>query len=301
MRRIVLAALACLLCHGAFADMLGPSPVILNRAVSPPAAPSYTGPGNIVGGAVLAVSVRGYNAAYNTGSNNAATLLRASDSTTSNIKILANGNIDAATAGTFCASTTCTDQTWIDQSGTGNNCTQNTTSWPTLVSSSSPFAGYSTSFQYDQGMNCGSSSSLKIGTFTYIAWTYLTNISAGSWLMGGQDAVGPEFAIDSTGKLYLNSSLTVAIGNSGTNLVAANTWTCVAVSYNSGTGAYAFYINGTAAGSGTNATTFSFTSFSIGFANYTGGLGVGYFAEVLVYPSVLTGTQVNNICNATSP
>jgi hypothetical protein len=42
MRRILLASAACLLCHGAFADMMGPSPVFINRSVVPPAAPVST-------------------------------------------------------------------------------------------------------------------------------------------------------------------------------------------------------------------------------------------------------------------
>jgi hypothetical protein len=35
MRRLLLTSAVCLLCHGAFADMLGPPPAILNRAVVP--------------------------------------------------------------------------------------------------------------------------------------------------------------------------------------------------------------------------------------------------------------------------
>lgn len=47
MGRLLLALAACALCHGAFADMLGPSPTVLNRSLAPPAVASYTGPGDL--------------------------------------------------------------------------------------------------------------------------------------------------------------------------------------------------------------------------------------------------------------
>jgi hypothetical protein len=45
MRRILLASAACLLCHGAFADMMGPSPAFINRSVVVPGGSgAYVGP-----------------------------------------------------------------------------------------------------------------------------------------------------------------------------------------------------------------------------------------------------------------
>lgn len=64
-------------------------------------ASGYTGPGDVASGAYYWGGLRGYSAAYSTGSNNAATVRRASDSTTTNIVILSNGNFDIATANTF--------------------------------------------------------------------------------------------------------------------------------------------------------------------------------------------------------
>lgn len=80
---------------------------------------SYTGPGDVVSGAIFYGGVRAYNAAYATGSNNAMTIRRASDNTTSNIVILSTGALDVATATTFCSATTCYVATLYNQSGGG--------------------------------------------------------------------------------------------------------------------------------------------------------------------------------------
>ena len=48
---------------------------------------------------------------------------RASDSTTTTIGFDASGNINEAAITTFCTGTTCSVQTWIDQSGNGNDAT----------------------------------------------------------------------------------------------------------------------------------------------------------------------------------
>ena len=87
---------------------------------------SYTGPGDIVSGATAWYGLRGYNAAYSTGSNPAAIIRRASDNTTATINILSTGAFDTATATTFCASTTCYFTTMYDQTGNGNTLTQGT-------------------------------------------------------------------------------------------------------------------------------------------------------------------------------
>lgn len=88
-----------------------------NYNVAIPAAPSYTGPGDIVPGATFWHGLRAYNATYATGSNNALNVRRASDNATANIVILSNGNLDVATAATFAGTdATCT-------SGSASNST----------------------------------------------------------------------------------------------------------------------------------------------------------------------------------
>ncbi len=85
----------------------------------------YVGPGDAVSGVIEWWGLRGYARSYATGSNNAATIRRASDNTTQAIKILADGSFDVATASSFCASTTCFITTLNGQVG-GVNMTQAT-------------------------------------------------------------------------------------------------------------------------------------------------------------------------------
>jgi len=79
----------------------------------------YQGPGDVVSGATAWYGLRGYNAAYATGSNNAINIRRASDNSTSNIVILSNGNLDTATAASF-AGTDATASCTV--SGTSATC-----------------------------------------------------------------------------------------------------------------------------------------------------------------------------------
>ena len=72
-----------------------------NMALRAPPAPTYTGPGDIVASATAWYGLRGYNAAYATGSNKSINVRRASDNTTQDILILSNGNLDIASANTF--------------------------------------------------------------------------------------------------------------------------------------------------------------------------------------------------------
>lgn len=78
----------------------------------------FTGPGDITAFAHW-YGLGCYSAAKATGSTNVATIIRASDSTTTNIVCLTNGKFDTATASTFCASTTCKFTTIFDQGTTG--------------------------------------------------------------------------------------------------------------------------------------------------------------------------------------
>lgn len=77
--------------------------LLLGAGVATPAAPAgYTGPGDVVSGATAWHScVRGYSAAYSTGSNNGCNLRRASDNAAQDIVILSNGNFDVASANSF--------------------------------------------------------------------------------------------------------------------------------------------------------------------------------------------------------
>jgi hypothetical protein len=81
----------------------------------------YTGPGDLIAsGWVGFYSCRAFNAA--TKGTKAYRIVRASDSTQTDINSLANGQCDTTTPTTFCASTTCKVVTYYDQSVSGG-CT----------------------------------------------------------------------------------------------------------------------------------------------------------------------------------
>lgn len=90
-------------------------------------APTYSGPGDQVSGATAWWGLRGYTAAFSTGTNNAINIRRASDNATTNIVILSSGALDVSTATTFCASTTCFVAEMYDQTGNGVNLIQTMT------------------------------------------------------------------------------------------------------------------------------------------------------------------------------
>jgi hypothetical protein len=116
MRKTVLALVA-LISFGGYA--------LANMLLVPPPGPTYVGPGDIVSGAWMWGGLRCYSAATATGSTKALTIRRASDSTTSDIVCKTDGTLDVATAGTFCASTTCFATKIWDQSG-ATKCTSGT-------------------------------------------------------------------------------------------------------------------------------------------------------------------------------
>ena len=87
---------------------------------------SYVGPGDLVSGATGWWGLRAYNNAYAAAQKGAAILQRASDNTTQTINVTTTGDLNVAAAQTFCASTTCGIEEWIDQTGSGHNQVQTT-------------------------------------------------------------------------------------------------------------------------------------------------------------------------------
>ena len=109
---------------------------------------------------------------------------RASDSTTQTIGFDVSGNIDESAINTFCSGTTCTVQTWKDQSGNGNDLTGGSGVEPTIYTggamvknngeaslsfaagnymSETGWDGASTSYIFNVLQSNGSESSPRIG------------------------------------------------------------------------------------------------------------------------------------------
>ena len=275
---------------------------------------SYVGPGDIVSGALFDLSTRAYNLAYATGSNNAATLRRASDSTTSNIVIKTNGNYDEATVATFCSATSCYNQEWFDQTGNGKNGNQaTTTDQPLNVMNKSPFTGFNTSFQMNAATGTATPAGRgwwDIGTdpfnpnadLTLIAWVWLDLSGGSQTLMGGAVSNGGvELFVAANGQICVNKQNITAGGCSATGAVPTGTWTQIAVTFTHGTLTGQFYANGVASGSTWTVPTFTTSlDYSLG-TSVDNFLVTGFLAEFLAYQSVLTPTQISNIFSGTSP
>ena len=131
----------------------------------------------------------GAEAAYSTRQLRAAqtdcmVIKRASDSTTQTIGFDASGNINESAINTFCSGTTCTVQTWTDQSGNGNDLTGGSGVEPTIYTggamvknngeaslsfaagnymSETGWDGASTSYIFNVLQSNGSESSPRIG------------------------------------------------------------------------------------------------------------------------------------------
>lgn len=86
---------------------------------------SYRGPGDLVPGAVAYYGLRAYSAqAAASGTAKAVQLRRASDDSVRDIGLLKSGALDTAAAARFCAATVCYVVKWFDQTGNGNDLTQ---------------------------------------------------------------------------------------------------------------------------------------------------------------------------------
>jgi hypothetical protein len=111
---------------------------------TPITAAAYAGPGDVVASAKAWWGLRAYSAAVAaTGTQKSVNIRRASDSTTSDIVILTTGYLDLATAGTFCAATTCFVTKFYDQSGNSKDISQATAgNQPQIFLSGGPAAGY---------------------------------------------------------------------------------------------------------------------------------------------------------------
>jgi len=116
-KRLLLAALIWLATWPALAQV----PMTGAGRGAPAAGVSYTGPGDVVSGATAWWGLRGYSAAYSTGSNSAVVVCNAATFTTcSTINILSNGKFDTATAsGSSACASTCVVKSFTDQTGNG--------------------------------------------------------------------------------------------------------------------------------------------------------------------------------------
>jgi len=147
----------------------------------------YLGSGDALSGAAHYWGVRGYSCAYSTGANNAMIIRRASDNTTSTIKILNTGSLDTASASSFCSATACFVTTLYDQVGTANLTQATNANQPQLIFSCK---GTLPCIQFD------GSSMILTGTITSISppisYSTAVNVTGDNAVLGFQIILGTE-------------------------------------------------------------------------------------------------------------
>jgi len=131
---------------------------------------------------------------------------------------------------------------------------------------------------------------------TYIFRVKPISSSGYRTIIGGDDASGA-LSVDVANSTNYMRVLNQGVANIGTSTTAltADADSVGAVSY-SGAGAYVFYVNGSAAGSGTNNQTLAAgKTLRIGFQDSATQLFFGYILAVAMYSTVLDATQIAEI------
>ena len=127
------------------------------------------------------------------------------------------------------------------------------------------------------------------GMYTIEMWIYQTARSGTQYLLGGGG--GFQLAINSTGFIFGGVA---GVGDFTAATVAAslNTWTHIALVRNStSAGGVAYYVNGVAAGTATDATNYT-TNVTLNIATTNGNTGVTPFSGCLSNLRVLKGTAL---------
>jgi hypothetical protein len=176
--------------------------------------------------------------------------------------------------------------TWTDSSGSGNDATEASGARP--LYQTNELNGLPV-VQFD-GVDDQMVSSLSMATkpFTAFAVVKFATFVNEATILGPNASGGLQWRGNSDQRQGLLKSVTAEIGSSGTQL-SVDTFYRLAATYSSG-GAYTFYLNGTADGTGTNNQTFSATTLQLA-RNITGEDLTGQIAEILFYDSVLGTTD----------
>lgn len=185
--------------------------------------------------------------------------------------------------------------TWYDQSGNGNHATQSTAAnQPRIVNAGvlDVDASGRPTCVFD-GSNDGFSLTNNI-TDTSIsvnAVVNCTNSAAARTILGGSSNACIQYRIDATtAKTTLLSQNTAAIGSS-TSSVNLGSFDILGASYNATSGAYAFFLNGSSNGSGTQIRSITNPINILG----TKGAGLepflGSMSEVILFNTALSTSQ----------
>ena len=258
---------------------------------SPPPAGGYTGPADAVTGANHCYSFRACQATFATGSNVAVTIRRASDNATTNLVILANGNLDAASGNTFCNATTCFVTEWFDQIGTDHVVQATAATQPQIsfscVNSQPCLVNTSTT-----GLATGTITALSQPISYSAVWNRTTATSHGI-LVADDTSAGTHIDFQDCG-----SATTICLhGSGGTNITAtasSSAWHSTQAVMN---GALSVVnVDGTQT-TGNPGTVAGGTGRGIGEGSTGGNNWIGSISEVVVYNSALTTPQQGTLCH----
>jgi Alpha-L-arabinofuranosidase B, catalytic len=250
---------------------------------------SYSGPGDVVTGATAFYGLRGYNKAYATGANHAINIRRASDSTTTDINILTNGNLDVATATSFCAATTCFVDTIYDQIGTHTIIQATTTAQPQLT-----FNCLNTSLPCLTAVSA--SSQFLSGTFATIAQPNTFSFVAERT---GAATMGAVIGADNAAQAGFNAVANQAFVFAGTTqaVTAADNALHAIQAVMQGTTS-TINVDGTLSGSLSAGTSAIATPLQIGASGVGTNPFNGFFAEALIYGGVaLSSANQTALCH----
>ena len=138
------------------------------------------------------------------------------------------------------------------------------------------------------------------GGFTYTGWVNILPGATGPGnIFAGTASAFPQFRITNNARYLQLTSEFVADLEISTVVIPENVWVFVGLSYNTSTGDYAFYTNGSANGSGTNLVTFSNSILTIGYSPLASGeYFLGSMDDMRIYSAVLTPTQILEIYNS---
>lgn len=247
------------------------------------------------GALVLDGITTGIKAAYSTRkllttyAGSAIQVQRLSDNTTLNIGFVANA-LDTASLATFCSGTTGVVSIWYDQSGGGFDQTAAASAAPIIyqTGATNTLNGKPAILGNTSGtlLTNASLTANPVNTLyqnAIISWT-----SGDSGISGGNAANGAlEWRVDlGTGILELLKASVASIGTSSISVTTA-TGALVEAQYNSSTGAFSFWVNRSAAGTGTSAQTLTagnvklFSGYGSNNDSFNGSIG-----EVIMYDLV---------------
>lgn len=192
---------------------------------------------------------------------------------------------------------------------TDDNAVQlwNGSAWKIFNSDVSPFPNtYGLSFDgVNDYVSVAHDSSLNTTTaFTLSAWVKYTSGTLAGYpqiLSNRHSNTGYQFNMDNNGRLLFGVDATSFATSS--SVITAGTWNHVAVTWTSGTGAVAFYLNGAADGTGTGKTSMTSNTGALeighnpNFSNWYTGL----MDEVAVFNSALSSSNISAIYNSGVP